>query len=191
MIVTISGPVGIGKSALVTKLAETTGSILVPDLHSTEFRSLFFEDPPRWCFQYLSVHLARHLYRYRDVSPDQTFLFDQSIYEEILYIDTAYQVNVLSKSEHDVLTALYQSILPVLPQPELCLYLDVPKYRLIDRISGRSLERRLGPAYLPALDANYAEWAATSSLPIRRVPWTDFSAFNSVLDLLTHEFQPK
>lgn len=187
MIVTVSGPVGIGKSALVTKLAETTALALAPDPPGVEFRAAFFEDPPRWCFQYLSAQIARHLSRYRDLDPGQTFLFDQSIYEEIVYIDTAYQVGALSSVEHEVLATLHQSILPVLPQPKLMLYLDVPRYRLTDRITGRSLERRLGPAYLSALDANYGKWIATSPLSIKRVPWADFSVFNSVQELLMGE----
>lgn len=190
MIVAISGPVGVGKSALVRKLAESTGLAIPTDCLENAFREHFLADPARWGFQYLQAHLTRHFERWLQVRErslsGQGFLFDGFLHEESRYIHAVANSAPLSNRERDCLTTAFDAYVQVVPKPDLVVSLSVPRYRLLARRDGRVHERRLGPGYLDLLDNSYDAWidAHADSMNVRRVDWTDFGNFNAVVQAI-------
>lgn len=188
MIVAISGPVGIGKSALVRKLAEATGSHLPSDCLENAFHEHFLENPQRWAFQFLNAHMTRHFDRWvqnrnRSLS-GQKFLFEGFLHEEDRYIRAAHAAGILTTLEFEALLASYRAYTMAVTKPDLIVSLNVPSYRLASRREGRLHERQLGPGYLKYHDAAYDPWVTQHSdgMNLVRVDWTDFGNFNAVLE---------
>jgi deoxyadenosine/deoxycytidine kinase len=189
VIISVCGPIGVGKSLLVESISNHT-EFQLPTNNNALFDSYFFNDPTRWGLHYLSSHIAKHFNRHNSVSDrsesGQKFVFDQSVYEEIVYAEVLYDYGLITFDEFKLVRYLHDGVIGSIKKPDLFLYLQVPDQSLCDLSAIRTKECQLGSKFVSAFNArlsrffhNHADW-----LPVKRLDWRGIDSLSEVLHII-------
>lgn len=151
--IVVEGPIGVGKTTLVERLAARFNARTVLEIfEENPFLANFYQDQQRYAFQTEMFFL---LSRYRQQEEfSQTDLFSQLHISDYLFVKCRLFAS-LTLSDHEL--ALYDRMYNILttqiPQPDLVLHLHAPLDTLLGRIShrGRPYEQRMDPDYLDRL----------------------------------------
>jgi len=158
--IVIEGPIGVGKTTLVNRLATKLNTRKVLEIfEENPFLPSFYEDPARFAFQTEMFFL---LSRYRQ----QTELMQQDLFarhtlSDYLFVKTRLFASLTLSDEE---LALYDRVYALLElqvqKPDLVVYLHAGVDVLLERIRrrGRAMERRIEPAYLENLCRVYANY---------------------------------
>ncbi len=155
--IVIEGPIGVGKTTLVERLAARFNARTVLEIfEENPFLASFYKDRDRFAFQTEMFFL---LSRYRQQEEfSQTDLFSTLHISDYLFVKCRLFAS-LTLSDHEL--ALYDRMYNILttqiPQPDLVLHLHAPLDTLLSRISnrGRPYEQRMDPDYLDRLRSLY------------------------------------
>jgi deoxyadenosine/deoxycytidine kinase len=155
--IVVEGPIGVGKTTLVERLAARFQARTVLEIfEENPFLANFYQDQQRYAFQTEMFFL---LSRYRQQEEfSQTDLFSQLHVSDYLFVKCRLFAS-LTLSDHEL--ALYDRMYTILttqiPQPDLVLHLHAPLETLLGRIShrGRSYEQSMDPEYLDRLRSLY------------------------------------
>ncbi|MEO0075603.1 MAG: deoxynucleoside kinase [candidate division WOR-3 bacterium] len=153
----IEGMIGVGKTALATKIAERLKARLVTEeVDENPFLANFYQDMRTYA---LATQLFFLLSRHRQ----QQQLSQQSLFQQKIVTDYAFVKDrifaYINLSEHEI--TLYEKIYSFLEKdilkPDLIVYLQAPVEILIERIRkrGRSYEQDIDPDYLQVLSDAY------------------------------------
>ncbi|MDF9797647.1 deoxyadenosine/deoxycytidine kinase [Catalinimonas alkaloidigena] len=167
MLIAVAGNIGTGKTTLVRKLADYFGyQAEYEAIHENPYLSLFYRDMERWAFP-LQVYFLGHRFRQGLSLNDREsgVILDRTIYEDAnVFAKNLYRSNYLSQVDYENYLSLYQSMVGLIPKPDILVYLKGKpknlKYRISHRSEGgiRSFEREISLAYLKNLDLCYASW---------------------------------
>jgi deoxyadenosine/deoxycytidine kinase len=158
--IVIEGPIGVGKTSLARRLAESMGcELLLEEAEANPFLERFYRDPRGAA---LPVQLFFLFQRARQVEqlrqPDMfntTRIADFMIEKDRLFAD-------INLDRHELL--LYEKVSESLdieaPVPDLVVYLQAPVDTLLFRIARRGLEyeQRITRRYLERLTERYARF---------------------------------
>ncbi len=148
--VAIEGPPGVGKAALVDRLAARLDAALVLDEGDNPFLADFHTDRPGAAFQaQLFFTLARHR---QQAALRQSDLFSQvTVCDYLFERDKIYAYLNLDDNELFIYQRLYELLAQDVPAPDLVIFLQTPTDVLRQRLRARG---RANPE-APALDDDY------------------------------------
>jgi deoxyadenosine/deoxycytidine kinase len=155
--IAVEGPIGVGKTSLVTRLSRRLEAAVVFEVaEENPFLARFYEDMSRWAFQ---AQLFFLLSRYRQ----QQELISQNVFRGRVISDYLFSKDRIFANLNlgDQELALYEQIYPLLhariPRPDVVVYLQASTDILMERIAlrGRSFEKGLSRKYLQQLNDAY------------------------------------
>jgi deoxyadenosine/deoxycytidine kinase len=167
MLIAVSGNIGAGKTTLVSRLAEHFGC--KAEYEATEdnpYLERFYQDMKRWAFPlqvYFLSHRFRQGLRLRDSK--KGIILDRTIYEDAhVFARNLHQSAYMTDTDYQTYLSLYQSMVELIPPPDLLIYLKASPEKLGNRISGRgakgerAFEQNIPNQYLQDLNQLYESW---------------------------------
>lgn len=157
--VAVEGPIGVGKTSLVERLAARFSGVKVLEDVTNPFLEAFYRGVPGAAFQ---VQVFFLLSRYQQhLELQQPELFTQLVVADYTMAkDRIFARLNLSDAEFSLYDRLYHLLVPRLPKPDLVVYLEASVEVCLERIRrrGRPFERTIDAAYLRRLKEAYAEF---------------------------------
>jgi deoxyadenosine/deoxycytidine kinase len=188
----VAGNVGVGKSTLTSLLSEyLCWEPFYEAVDDNPYLADFYKDMRTWSFHSQIYFLSRRLGHHRQIiERPGTVVQDRTVYEdaEIFARNLHLQGHMNERDWHSYWD-LYQTVITILPPPDLVIYLQASVPVLQERIRqrGRDYEQQIAPEYLTQLNELYEEWVEGFSLcPVLTVPTDNlnFVAVNSHLELI-------
>jgi len=154
--IAVDGPIGVGKTSFVRRLAEKFEAHLVLEEAENPFLHAFYEDRPGAAFQ---TQLFFLLSRYRQLQElTQRDLFRQiTICDYIFPKDKVFAYLNLDDSELLIYDKLYALLEQQVPQPDLVIFLQAETRALLERIRNRnrSIEQEVSETYVNEVNKAY------------------------------------
>ena len=158
--VVVEGPIGVGKTSLARRLAQSLGSELVlEESEDNPFLERFYRNPRAAAFPtqlYFLFQRARQMQQIR-----QQDLFDPvRVADYLLEKDRLFARVTLDDEEYALYEQVYAKLAIDAPKPDLVIYLQAPVDVLMDRITRRGLryEQLIERSYLERLVEAYARF---------------------------------
>ncbi len=154
--IAVDGPIGVGKTSLVEALCSRLDAVKVLEDVDNPFLADFYDDKPGAAFL---AQLFFLLARFRQ----QQELLQLNLFEEITIADYLFQKDKifaylnLDESELKVYDKLYKLLEPMIPKPDLVIYLSADEETLLSRIRkrNRNCERHIAESYIRELNESY------------------------------------
>lgn len=158
--IVVEGPIGVGKTSLVHKLAQSfSGDLLLEKAEENPFLASYYQNPRQFA---LSTQLHFLLQRAQQVqSFRQSDLFSSThVADFIIDKDRIFAELTLNTDELGLYNQIYQYMTIDAPKPDLVLYLQAPVAVLRERISKRGIdyEQKIGDDYLQRLSDAYTRF---------------------------------
>jgi deoxyguanosine kinase len=158
--IVVEGPIGVGKTSLVQRLAERLGGRLLLEVaDDNPFLASFYQDRAHYAFQAQLWFLLNRFRQQQELA--QWDLFRQTLIADYLFAkDKIFAY--LNLEDHEL--ALYERIHDLLtvqvPRPDLVIFLQASTETLMQRIGhrGRHYERGISWKYLEELNAAYTHF---------------------------------
>ena len=160
MHIVIAGNIGSGKTTLTKMLARHYGwEARLESVVNNPYLTDYYQDMKRWA---LNLEVYFLIERFRDIlkiaQSDKTIIQDRSIFEGV-YIFTAnnHDMGNMSDRDFDTYMGLFQSMMMVIKQPDLLVYLRASVDHLVDNVHkrGRDFEQNMRLDYLRNLNERY------------------------------------
>lgn len=167
--ITVAGNIGVGKSTLVSLLAEKQGWLPVFEaVEENPYLADFYGDMPRWAFHSQVFFLSKRLRQHHALlQQEQSVIQDRSVYEDAeIFARNLYQQGAMNERDWACYYDLYQTMSVVLRPPHLMVYLraSVPVLRQRIHGRGRAYEQTISESYLGQLNQLYDGWAENFTL---------------------------
>ena len=188
----VAGNVGVGKSTLTRLLSEyLCWEPFFEAVDDNPYLADFYKDMQAWSFHSQVYFLSRRLGHHRQIiDRPGTVVQDRTVYEDAeIFAKNLQRQGHMSDRDWSSYWDLYQTVITILPPPDLVIYLQasVPVLRERIRQRGRDYEQEISTEYLTQLNDLYQEWVDGFTLcPVLTVPTDDlnFVAKNSHLELI-------
>lgn len=155
--IVVEGPIGVGKTTLAHRLAQTFGSdLLLEGADQNPFLERFYQDPRAAALPtqlYFLFQRARQLQAWR-----QGDMFEPvRVADFLMQKDRLFARLTLDDDELNLYDQVYERLTIDAPQPDLVIYLQAPVEVLHQRVvrRGRGYERQLDVAYLDKVAEAY------------------------------------
>ena len=192
--IAVEGPIGVGKTTVVEKLAERLDATTVlEDWASNPFLRPFYDGGAGAAFQ---VELFFLLSRYRQQQELlQRHLFAQATFSDYVFEKSRLFAYLnLDDSELLIYEKLFSLLAEAVPKPDLVVYLQAPTEVLMKRVKtrGRPEESRLSEEYLTEVNRAYNHYffhyGATPLLVVNTAD-VDFARSTEDLDDLLRQIR--
>lgn len=188
----IEGPVGVGKTTLVNRLAERLQARTVLEIfEENPFLANFYKDRSRYAFQTEMFFL---LSRYRQQEEfAQADLFSRLSISDYLFVKCRLFASLtLSDHELTLYDRMYSILSAQIPVPDIVIHLHAPLDTLLERIKrrGRSYEVDMDPVYIDRLRRMYHNYFSHyDQTPLLEIDTThvDFSRDDQAVDNLMEQ----
>ncbi len=150
--IAVEGPIGVGKTSLARRLAESFGSELVLEQQGepNPFLERFYRNPRAAAFQTQLYFLFQRSRQLQDLR--QKDLFERTrVADYLLEKDRLFARLTLDEAEYALYEQVYSRLSLDAPQPDLVVYLQAPADVLLARIARR------GIAYEQGIERRYLE----------------------------------
>jgi len=158
--VVVEGPIGVGKTSLVRRLAEhSNASMLLEKPEENPFLAKFYQDPVRHALPAQLFFLFQRINEVRELT--QMAMFRTRTVADYLFDKDALFARLnLSDDEFALYQNIYNSLAPQAPTPDLVIYLQAPPGTLVERVQRRahSYERPISDEYLTRLAQAYSDF---------------------------------
>ncbi|SNS39355.1 Deoxyadenosine/deoxycytidine kinase [Noviherbaspirillum humi] len=158
--IVVEGPIGVGKTTLVRKLAESLHSqMLLERPEENPFLEKFYQDAGRYALPTQMFFLFQRMNQLRELA--QTDLFNSRVISDFLLAkDPLFARLTLSDDELNLYQQLYDHLRPQAPEPDLVIYLQAQPETLIERVKKRgvAMEAGLSEPYLYRLCESYSRF---------------------------------
>jgi deoxyguanosine kinase len=158
--IAVEGPIGVGKTALATHLAERLGArLLLEPTDQNPFLAGFYADRRKHAFQAQLFFLLSRFQQQEALS--QQDLFNRSIVSDHVFArDRIYAALALSPEELAMYERVYELLGPRAVKPDLVVYLQARSDVLLQRLRrrGRPQERAIDPAWLDQVAKAYGDF---------------------------------
>lgn len=197
--VAVAGNIGVGKSTLVSLLAERLGwKPFYEPVGENPYLADFYQDMRAWAFHSQIFFLTRRLRTHRQLLDHPTSAIqDRSVYEDAeIFAHNLYRQGYFTERDYQSYYELYKVLTDFLTPPDLVIYLRASVDTLEERIQlrGRDYEMKISPEYLEQLNELYEQWIARFNLcPVLTVPADDldYVAYAGHLDLIVSKVEEK
>jgi deoxyadenosine/deoxycytidine kinase len=189
--IAVEGPIGVGKTTLVQRLAERLEArIVLEAFEDNPFLGRFYEDRERWAFPtQIFFLMSRFRQQQQLMQPD---LFSPNMLADYhLFKDRIFAELTLADEELSLYERVYRSLATQILKPDVVVYLSAPLPTLLQRIAqrGRDIEKNMDPDYLQNLARAYQrfflryEETALLKIDNDRLDYaTDSATANAIVD---------
>lgn len=158
--IVIEGPIGVGKTTLARRLAESFGSdLLLEGAEENPFLERFYQDPRSVALQTQLFFLFQRAQQLKALRQGDMFQ-PVRVADYIMEKDRLFAELTLDKEEFKLYEQVYAHVTIDAPQPDLVVYLQAPvevlRRRVIER--GRGYERHMDADYLQRLSESYMQF---------------------------------
>lgn len=159
-LIVVEGPIGVGKTTLARRLAETLNARLLLEMaEQNPFLERFYQDRKTFA---LPAQLHFLFQRKKQLEPlRQPDLFQAPVVMDYLLAkDRLFAEVNLEEDEFDLYQQVYQHLAPHCPTPDLVIYLQAPVEILLQRVRKRALpaEKPIELAYLRQISEAYTRF---------------------------------
>lgn len=183
--IVIEGPIGVGKTTLANRLAQTFGSdLLLEGADKNPFLEKFYDDPGAAALPTQLFFLLQRARQLREMKQDDMFN-PVRVADFLIEKDRLFAELTLDADELDLYEQVYNSLTIDVPRPDLVVYLQAPVEVLLERIHKRGLkhERLIEAAYLQRLCDSYIQFFYQySNAPLLIVNAADIDFANNDAD---------
>lgn len=158
--IAVEGPIGVGKTTLAKRLAQTLGyPILLEPAAENPFLDRYYRDGKRHALPtqlFFLLHRARQI---ADVEADD--LFETTLVADFLIEkDDLFARLTLDDHEYELYRQIHENLAIHPPTPDLVIYLQAPADILLERIRSRGIpfEREITAEYLESLSNSYTKF---------------------------------
>lgn len=158
--IVVEGPIGVGKTTLARRLADSFGSDLVLEgADENPFLERFYEDPRGAALQTQLFFLFQRVRQIQELQQKDMFA-PVRVADFLIEKDRLFAELTLDTEEFKLYDQVYQHVAVKGPRPDLVIYLQAPVDVLRKRIAERDrfYERSLDPNYLRRLSESYMEF---------------------------------
>ncbi|MCW9023122.1 MAG: deoxynucleoside kinase [Gammaproteobacteria bacterium] len=155
--IVVEGPIGVGKTTLARKLADSFGSdLLLEGADQNPFLTRFYQDQKSVALQTQLFFLFQRAGQIQSLRQSDMFQ-PVRIADFIMEKDRLFAELTLDQEEFKLYEQVYEHLVLDAPTPDLVVYLQAPVEVLRKRIAerGRAYERNLGNDYLNKLSESY------------------------------------
>lgn len=190
--IAIDGPIGVGKTTLVKRLAEELhGTVLLEPEEQNPFLPEFYKDRKRFAFKTQLFFLLSRYQQQREFRNQETvhwpIVCDYTFAKDQIFAKTN-----LNEAEQELYNNVYNLLDTQLPKPDIVVYLRAKPDVLLKRIHLRAVEyeKAINTGYLEnlmeAYNACFLNYSETPLL-IVDTTHTDFLTHNDQYELLKKE----
>lgn len=158
--IVVEGPVGVGKTTLAKRLAESFNTdLLLEGADSNPFLNGFYDNQRNVAFQTQLFFLFQRAQQMQDLRQSDLFR-PVHVADFIMEKDRLFAELTLDEEEFKLYQQVYQHLTIDAPAPDLVIYLQAPVDVLKKRIAqrGRSYEKNMTTDYLNRLNESYARF---------------------------------
>lgn len=156
----VEGPIGVGKTTLVKKLAESISAQTLLEMpQENPFLEKFYRDAARYALPAQMFFLFQRINQLRSLA--QTDLFETRVFSDFLLDkDPLFARLNLGDDELNLYRQLYEHLRPQAPVPDLVIYLQAQPETLIERVKKRgvTMEGGISELYLHRLCESYSRF---------------------------------
>lgn len=183
--IAVEGPIGVGKTTLAKKLAETFNyAIQLEEAENNPFLEKFYRDPQRAALAAQLFFLFQRGQKLQELR--QADLFESvRVADFLIEKDPLFARLNLDPDEYRLYEKVYQQLTIDAPRPDLVIYLQASTDVLLDRIDSRGIpyERAIDRSYLERLNEVYSEFFLYyDDAPLLIVNASEIDLANSVRD---------
>jgi deoxyadenosine/deoxycytidine kinase len=182
----VEGPIGVGKTSLVTLLADQLGGTpILEESENNPFLVRFYRDRRRWAFQTQLFFLLSR-YRQQEEMAQHELFSNVTITDVFLPKDRIFASLNLTPDELVLYDQIYGLLRSRLPKPDLVIYLHAETNALMQRVKqrGREYEQEMTWEYLDELSRAYNEFFFSyNDTPLLVIQTTEIDFVNDPADL--------
>ena len=158
--IAIEGPIGIGKTTLAKRLAQSFNyETVLEDAEENPFLERFYQDRKGNALPTQLHFLFQRMRKLQDLR--QGDIFQQvRISDFLIEKDPLFARITLDDDEYRLYQTVYDNIIADLPKPDLVIYLQAPTETLYQRVQkrGHPIERSIELSYLQQLNDAYTQF---------------------------------
>jgi deoxyadenosine/deoxycytidine kinase len=158
--IAVEGPIGVGKTSLAKRLAQTLGyPILLEPAAENPFLDRYYRDSKRHALPtqlFFLLHRARQI---ADVEAND-LLGTTLVADFLIEKDDLFARLTLDDHEYELYRQIHENLAIQAPTPDLVIYLQAPADILLERIRSRGIpfEREITAEYLESLSNSYTKF---------------------------------
>lgn len=161
ILITIEGPIGIGKTSLSRELSRAFELQLLEEIvYENPFLGKFYENIAEWSFQLEMFFLCNRYKQLQDIHSQYLNLGTSVVSDYNIFKNTIFAKRTLTGENLPKYLKIYDILTEGLPQAHLVIYLTASIDTVMKRIGmrDREMERSMGVAYMENLIADYNEF---------------------------------
>ncbi len=158
--IVIEGPIGVGKTSLARRLAQSLNAqSVLEQADQNPFLERFYKNPRAAAFQAQLFFLFQRARQLEDVRQEDLFGAVR-VADYLLDKDRLFARVTLDDAEYSLYERVYERVVVDAPKPDLVVYLQAPVDVLMDRIAKRGIryEQNIERGYLEKLTQAYARF---------------------------------
>jgi deoxyadenosine/deoxycytidine kinase len=158
--IAVEGPIGVGKTSLSRRLAETFNyDLLLEKAEENPFLDRFYQDPRTHALATQLFFLFQRAQQIQELRQDDMFE-PVRVSDFLIDKDKLFAELNLDQDEYALYLNVYRHLIIDAPNPDLVIYLQAPTEVLLGRIQKRGIasEQMIEAGYLDQLNRAYTEF---------------------------------
>ncbi|HDL42270.1 MAG TPA: deoxynucleoside kinase [Actinobacteria bacterium] len=184
--VTLSGPLGVGKSTLLQVMAEQGWNVSKEPIAENPYLDDVYANLTDFGFRMQAFYLGSRAKQHRLSSTIGGSLVQERSLEEDgeVFLPAYRDAGAYASSDYETLRTLYEALVSTTPQPGLAVYLTAPFDMTLERIArrGREAELALDEKFARAVYERYEAWATNTETPVLRIDTTNLDLSTNAAD---------